>query len=144
VKKKLIIGGLVVAVAVGFLFFRAFQDSAATYYTVTQILNSGNATANKIVRVNGDVATGSLKQIPGDLNVTFSVSDGAKTLPVVYRGSVPDTLQEGNPVVIEGSLDTSGVFEAKTLMVKCPSKYAPATPAPTTEALLNGFISWLI
>jgi cytochrome c-type biogenesis protein CcmE len=142
VKKKLIIGGLIVFAAVGFLFFRAFQDSASTYYTVTQIIDSGNAMSNKLVRVNGNVAVGSLIKLPGDLNVTFSVSDGAKTLPVVYRGAVPDTLQEGNPVVVEGSLDASGVFEAKTLMVKCPSKYAPSTPS--TEAPLDGFNSWLI
>ena len=139
-KKKLIIGGLIVAVAVGVLFFRAFQDSASTYYTVTQILGSGNSTSNKNVRVNGDVALGSLQQKPGDLNVKFSVSDGVQTMPVVFRGVVPDTFQEGNPVVVEGSLDASGVFQAKTMMVKCPSKYKP-----TTEALFTtGNNSWQI
>ena len=48
------------------------------------------------------------------------------------------TFQEGNPVVLEGSLNASGVFQAKSLMVKCPSKYEPTVEAPFT----NGINSW--
>ena len=138
-KKKLIIGGLILAVAVGYLGFLGFRSSASYYYSTTQLLENSNSLVGKVVRLNGDVAAGSVDQKPGDLNLKFSVTDGAKTVPVAYRGSVPDNFQEGNPVVVEGSLDASGVFQAKSLMVKCPSKYQPTVDAP----LIQGTNSWL-
>jgi cytochrome c-type biogenesis protein CcmE len=59
----------------------------------------------------------------------FKVGDinGSKTVPVVYRGSVPDQFKLGRHVVVSGRY-ARGVFVAKrdTLVTKCPSKYAPA------------------
>jgi cytochrome c-type biogenesis protein CcmE len=49
---------------------------------------------------------------------------GAASVPVVYRGSVPDLFRVGREVRVEGRL-RSGVFVAKrdSLRTKCPSKY---------------------
>jgi cytochrome c-type biogenesis protein CcmE len=110
-----------------------YQSSAAYYYSPTQLLDKGSSVYNKVVRVNGNVAPGSVQQKSGDINLKFVVSDGGNTLPVVYQGVVPDTFLEGSPVVVEGSLDAGGVFQAKTLMVKCPSKYTPTVAAPVTN-----------
>jgi cytochrome c-type biogenesis protein CcmE len=51
---------------------------------------------------------------------------GTKTVPVVYRGSVPDQFKPGRDVVVSGRY-AHGVFVAKrdSLVTKCPSKYAP-------------------
>ena len=53
--------------------------------------------------------------------------DGTKTVPVVYRGSVPDLFKTGREVVIDGTL-VDGTLRAVpgSLVTKCPSKYAPA------------------
>jgi cytochrome c-type biogenesis protein CcmE len=55
---------------------------------------------------------------------------GAATVPVVYRGSVPDLFKPGREVVVEGRL-VNGTFVAVpgTLVTKCPSKYAPSKKA---------------
>jgi cytochrome c-type biogenesis protein CcmE len=52
--------------------------------------------------------------------------DGHRSVPVVYRGSVPDLFQRGRSVRLEGQL-RNGVFVGKpdTLLTKCPSKYTP-------------------
>jgi cytochrome c-type biogenesis protein CcmE len=52
---------------------------------------------------------------------------GAASVPVVYRGSVPDLFKSGREVVVDGTL-VKGTFVARrdTLVTKCPSKYAPA------------------
>jgi cytochrome c-type biogenesis protein CcmE len=59
----------------------------------------------------------------------FRVGDigGKASVPVVYRGSVPDMFKTGRHVVVDGRY-AHGVFVAKhdTLVTKCPSKYAPA------------------
>jgi cytochrome c-type biogenesis protein CcmE len=51
---------------------------------------------------------------------------GAATVPVVYRGTVPDLFRTGRDVVVTGRL-RNGTFVAQrdTLVTKCPSKYAP-------------------
>ncbi len=58
----------------------------------------------------------------------FKVGDigGTKTVPVVYRGSVPDQFKLGRHVVVNGRY-AHGTFVAKrdSLVTKCPSKYAP-------------------
>ncbi|MDX6370257.1 MAG: cytochrome c-type biosis protein CcmE, partial [Gaiellaceae bacterium] len=51
---------------------------------------------------------------------------GTATVPVVYKGTVPDLFRTGRDVVVDGRL-RDGVFVAvpNTLVTKCPSKYQP-------------------
>jgi cytochrome c-type biogenesis protein CcmE len=51
---------------------------------------------------------------------------GNATVPVVYKGSVPDLFRTGRDVVVDGHL-RNGAFVAvpDTLVTKCPSKYSP-------------------
>ena len=51
---------------------------------------------------------------------------GSTSVPVVYKGSVPDLFRSGRDVVVDGKLQ-GGVFVAvpNTLVTKCPSKYQP-------------------
>jgi cytochrome c-type biogenesis protein CcmE len=52
--------------------------------------------------------------------------EGDTTVPVVYRGSVPDQFKVGRQVYLQGEL-RNGTFVGKpdTLVAKCPSKYSP-------------------
>ena len=56
----------------------------------------------------------------------FDLQDvkGSASVPVVYRGSVPDQFKTGRELRLEGRLE-SGVFVAKrdSMRTKCPSKY---------------------
>jgi cytochrome c-type biogenesis protein CcmE len=72
-----------------------------------------------------------LKPVTGDAHgagLRFRLRDvkGTETVPVVYRGSVPDLFRAGRDIVVEGRL-VNGVFVAipGTLVTKCPSKYTP-------------------
>ena len=63
----------------------------------------------------------------------------AKSIPVVYAGTVPDIFREGIQVVVEGKMGSDGTFEAETLLAKCPSKYQEAgqlsaEPAPAPRS----------
>ena len=59
----------------------------------------------------------------------FKVGDigGRATVPVVYRGSVPDQFKLGRHVVVNGRY-AHGTFLAKrdSLVTKCPSKFTNA------------------
>ena len=56
----------------------------------------------------------------------FDLQDvkGGASVPVVYRGSVPDQFKTGRELRLEGQL-RNGVFVAKkdSMRTKCPSKY---------------------
>ncbi len=51
--------------------------------------------------------------------------DGTGSVPVVYKGSVPDLFRPGRTVFMRGELER-GLFvaEPNTLVTKCPSKYS--------------------
>ena len=76
--------------------------------------------AGKVVgRVDGDEHADGLRFRLRDVN-------GSATVPVVYRGSVPDLFRSGRDIALDGRM-RNGVFvgEPGTLVTKCPSKYEP-------------------
>ncbi|HIP95627.1 MAG TPA: cytochrome c maturation protein CcmE, partial [Anaerolineae bacterium] len=54
----------------------------------------------------------------------FDIADDSGSLPVLYKGVRPDMLRDGVQAVVEGKYTASGVFEATSVLLKCPSKYA--------------------
>jgi cytochrome c-type biogenesis protein CcmE len=124
-QKRFLVGGALVAVAIGYLGFMGFQGSATYYYKVSELFEQENLDYEQSLRVNGQVAPGSIEREQGGLTTRFAVVEGGQSLPVVYRGALPDTFKEEADVVVEGRLDPSGVFQADSIMMKCPSKYEP-------------------
>jgi cytochrome c-type biogenesis protein CcmE len=63
-----------------------------------------------------------------DAPLRFRLRDigGTATVPVTYRGSVPDLFKPGRDIALDGTL-RNGTFVgvSGTLVTKCPSKYAP-------------------
>ena len=125
--RKFLIGGLVVFLALGYLGYTGFTGTATYYYTVSELLAQGNSIYGENLRVNGQVAPGSVEQESAGFTLRFVIGgiDGEKSLPVVYQGVVPDSFRVGSEIVVEGYLNSDGVFQAHTLMPKCPSKYVP-------------------
>jgi cytochrome c-type biogenesis protein CcmE len=121
---KFLIGGLVILAAVGYLIFAAASGSAAYYMTVDEIVARGPATRN--VRVSGFVVGESIIWDARDLRLQFEITDDSGRLPVLYSGARPDMFRDGAEVVVEGKLGGEGVFEAQTMILKCPSKYEEA------------------
>lgn len=124
-KKKFLIGGIIVFAAIGYLSYMGFAASATYYYTVNELMEQGSSVYGERVRVNGQVSPGSVQQEATERTLRFTIIDEEVSLPVFYQGTVPDSFKAGNDVVIVGHLDSSGVFQAQTLMPTCPSRYVP-------------------
>ncbi len=124
-RKRALIVGLVVAVALGYLGFQAFMGAATYYLSVGELLARGNAAYGEQVRLMGKVVDGSVVKTPETNTIQFTVADkdGGASVPAVYSGVVPDAFKQGADVVLEGALTPGGTFEASNLLVKCPSKY---------------------
>ncbi len=86
-----------------------------------------------VVRVRGSVDHDSLVRSEVGLDLRFRLDGDRWSVPVVYRGLVPDTLEEATTVTVRGRVGIDGAFVADELTVPCPSKYqeeAPGASAP--------------
>ena len=124
--KKFLISGLLILIAVSYLAYTGFESSAIYYYTVSELTEQDESVRNTNVRVNGQVDVNSVEH-NSTVNsaLEFIVTEGGESLPVIYQGIVPDTFAAGREIVIEGYLDSEGVFQADIILTKCPSKYEP-------------------
>ena len=122
-KKRYIIGSLILVIVLGYLGFTAFQDSSTYYYTVDELLTDSELTTGQNVRVQGTVESGSVQEDDNSRQVQFVLTHNNSSIPVIYRGIIPDAFQEDNEAVVEGNIEQDGTFRAHTITVKCPSKY---------------------
>jgi cytochrome c-type biogenesis protein CcmE len=123
-RRLTIIGGSLAVLAVAAaLVLNAMRDSIVFFSTPSMVAEK-HIQAGKRFRLGGLVQPGSL--VRGDnLIVRFEVADGSATLPVSYKGILPDLFREGQGVVAEGALDSSGVFKADTVLAKHDENYMP-------------------
>ena len=129
--KKFILGGIVILATVGFLVASGLQSTSVYYLTVNEARTQLRPGGTQVVRINGVADLKSVKWDAQNLNLAFDIVEGERRLPVLYHGVMPDTFQQSESVVVEGTLSTNGVFDARTLLVKCPSRYEPVV-APST------------
>ncbi len=120
---------LALAVALGgWLIWTSIGGSLETYSSPSGLITSANGTT---YRLNGTVAPGSpanaAERAQTAAGLRFRVRDKdrpAVSVPVVYRGSVPDAFRDGREIVVTGHME-NGVFQADrgTLITLCPSKF---------------------
>ena len=122
-RKGFYIGAVIICLVMGYLGYMGFSSSATYYYTVGELLDQESSIYGKNVRVNGRVAPDSIEQESGALIIKFTITERGRSLPAVYRGVVPDAFNAGSEVVIEGYLDSEGIFQTNSILTKCPSKY---------------------
>ncbi len=111
----------VLGAAVG-LVLSALNDNLVFFYSPTQVAEKTIAPERRF-RVGGLVEPGSVQK--AGTEVRFVVTDTHKTLPIVYRGLLPDLFREGQGIVAEGQLGTDGVFVAREVLAKHDENYMP-------------------
>lgn len=125
VKGKFVIGGLILVIAMGYLFYVLLDNSLSYYVTVSELLEDGSNKYGESVRVGGTIAEGSLEWDPAKPELRFALIDEGARLPIFYEGVMPDSFAAGKDIVIEGKYNPDGIFYAQDLILKCPSKYDP-------------------
>jgi cytochrome c-type biogenesis protein CcmE len=119
-----IIGGIaLVGAAVGLVLY-ALKNNVSLYFTPTQVYNK-EAPQGRSFRIGGLVETGSLTREKDGLTAHFSITDTAKSMPVTYKGILPDLFKEGKGVVAQGKLQADNVFYAEEVLAKHDENYMP-------------------
>jgi cytochrome c-type biogenesis protein CcmE len=122
-RRLAVIGGLgaVLVVALTLILF-ALRDQIVFFYSPSEIQEKAVA-AGTPVRLGGLVKAGSWKR-NGQTN-EFVVTDGDADMVAHYSGILPDLFEEGQGVVVEGSVAADGSFAATNVLAKHDENYMP-------------------
>ncbi|MBM3487641.1 MAG: cytochrome c maturation protein CcmE [Alphaproteobacteria bacterium] len=106
------------------LVLAAFEDNLVFFYSPTDIATKP-VPKDRRLRVGGIVVDGSLQRERDGVTVAFVLTDLATTLPVRYKGVLPDLFREGQGIVAQGRLGTDGTFAADEVLAKHDENYMP-------------------
>lgn len=104
------------------LMTRVLRSNLVFFVTPTQILQ-GEARGRDLLRVGGLVQPGSIRRDQDRLQ--FVLMDGGHTVPVRYRGILPDLFAEGKGAIAQGRLLPDGSLAAVEVLAKHDENYMP-------------------
>ena len=128
----MVVGGVAALGTAATLILAAFQQNLVFFFTPSQIA-ANEAPRERTFRVGGMVEKGSVARQPDGVTVRFMVTDTAKSIPVVYRGALPDLFREGKGVVAQGRIGADGVFVASEVLAKHDENYMPPEAADAVK-----------
>lgn len=128
---KLVLGAAVMSAAIGYVAYLGAAGSWHYYLLVDECLSDPDQWRDRRLRVNGQLTAGSLNVSADRRAASFLLAGTSHSLPVNYRGVLPDNLTEGKDIVAEGILRPDGRLEATTVITRCASKYAPVGASKT-------------
>ena len=117
-----IVVGLVSLGIAAYLAASAFRSNLVFFFSPTQVA-AKEAPVDRTFRIGGLVQEGTLRR--DGLNVQFTVTDTAASVPVVYNGILPDLFKEGRGCVAQGKISSDGVFHAEQVLAKHDENYMP-------------------
>jgi cytochrome c-type biogenesis protein CcmE len=125
----LALGACALAGALLYFVVGGIGNNLVYYWGPTEVLAAGPRAQGASIRLGGLVEKGSIIKGQGS-NMSFTVTDGKKSLPVRCTSVPPQMFREGIGVVVEGTVAGDGVFESHRLMVSHGNEYrAPNDPA---------------
>ena len=118
----LLVGSLAVLGVAAALVLSALNDNIVFFYSPTQLAEKKPGPTQRL-RIGGLVQEGSVRK--DGQEVHFTVTDLKMSVPVVYRGLLPDLFREGQGVIAEGTMGVDGTFVAREVLAKHDEKYMP-------------------
>ena len=113
------------------LVLSAFQKNLVFFYTPSQVA-ANEAPVGKSFRIGGLVEKGSVKREADGVTVQFVVTDTARSIPVSYRGILPDLFRAEEvlakhdenymPPAAQDALDQATAKAAAQSVVAAPPK----------------------
>ena len=106
----------------GVLAASALRDEAAYFRTPAEVV-AGKTTVGEPMRLGGMVAAGSIRRQADGLTIDFVATDGKASIPVQFKGIVPDLFAENSGMVADGRMRADGVFVADRILAKHDERY---------------------
>ena len=115
---------LIIVGSASFLILKSFQDNLLYYLTPSDVI-AGKAPEDREFRIGGLVVVGSFYREEGNLTSQFTLTDGAATVNVNYKGILPDLFREGQGIIARGMFNNTRVFIASEVLAKHDENYMP-------------------
>jgi cytochrome c-type biogenesis protein CcmE len=124
-QRRIQVIGLAIAALIGAfcLVYYASQDAFQFFRAPSEVV-AEPPQPTEVFRIGGLVEEGTLIRGEGEV-ITFSVTDGGATVPVAYRGVLPDLFGEGEGMVGTGRY-IDGTFQAPEILARHDESYMPA------------------
>ena len=134
-RNRLIILGLVVALAVVYMVYAAFPGNTRYFLTVSEFMGGEEFQDGRLLRVSGKLVPDSFQREGNGTLARFQIEDqegseegsaigSGPHLDATYVGVMPDLFfNPHSEIILEGKYGSTGVFETDSILVKCPSKY---------------------
>ena len=117
------------AVATGLIGY-GFRDGINLYRSPTQVAEAP-PDPREVFRLGGLVEQGSLRRGQGRV-VSFTVTDGAASVPVRFEGVLPDLFAENAGMIGTGRME-GGTFVASSILAKHDENYMPREVADSLK-----------
>ncbi len=138
-RTRFIILGTVVALAVGYMIYASFPGNALYFLTVSEFMEGAQYQDGRVLRVSGKLVEESFQREGKSAVSHFQLTDedalgGGERMSASYVGVMPDLFfNPHSEIILQGSYGNDNVFEADTILVKCPSKYRALEQEPGPE-----------
>ena len=116
----IVIAFVLLAVATALIGYGA-KDGIEFFRSPSQVAEN-TPLPSEIFRIGGLVEEGSLEK--NGTTARFKVTDGGASIPVVFKGILPDLFSEGTGMIGTGKL-INGTFKAREILAKHDENYMP-------------------
>lgn len=118
-KNKYLFGGFIIVIFLGVMGYLLTQTSVA-YENDFALIKQTDQT----VKATGAWVKSKNYHIDKEKNLFsfYMKDDKGVELKVVYKGAIPNNFESATSVVVTGQYK-KGIFIAKSILTKCPSKY---------------------
>ena len=128
-RRRLIIVGLVVLAALGFLVVRGLGNATLYFRTADEAVTQRQQLGDRRFRIEGSVVAGSVQETAN--RVAFNIESKGVVVPVSHQGDPPQLFKPGTPVVLEGRFQGE-TFASDRIMVKHSEDYVAKHPSRVT------------
>ena len=115
---------LLVIFGISFIEFASIRIASSNtiyYYTTTEAIDNITAISTKRIKLGGFVVSESVSK--GSIDETnFEITDGNKTIKIVFDGFIPELFQDEIGVILDGYFENN-IFYSDDMLVKHDNEY---------------------
>lgn len=140
-RAKLAFAFVLVAAALAYFAFTAFEGATVDYLSVAQVADENPTSDDRQLGVTGKLVQDSYVRDPDGITARFAIKDedGNEELHVTYKGEIGQVFfNDHSEIILQGQKLADGSFSAENLTVRCPSKYLTEAEQAELEAQNNG------
>lgn len=140
-RAKLAFAFVLVAAALAYFAFTAFEGATVDYLSVAQVSDQAPTATDRQVGVMGKLVQDSYVRDADGLTAHFAIrdEDGLDVLYVTYKGEIGQVFfNDHSEIILQGQKLADGSFHAANLTVRCPSKYLTEAEQAELDAQNNG------